>query len=152
MTHQPDEPTSWPDDDEMDRAPLVRGLTFWDALLLAWGSLEPAGNGADPEPLADYVAARGHRLSRHEAAALADLLSRLPTRQVRGTRGKAKQPRSAVNVAERQEVLRVIDERRAWLAQHPTYKHAPTNELIGPGFDLDRIRGLLKNKRRLGSA
>ena len=146
----------WPDD--ATKGPHVKGLTFWEAWVLALPALEPTGSGADPVPLADYVASKAP-LRTAERAALAGLLRLLPSRWPRGVRGKAKAPRSDRNEAERREVLRVMAEQRAWLAQHPTTskgkprRYVPddvTTKMIGSGFDVARIKQLLGDKGRLG--
>jgi hypothetical protein len=73
----------------MPRAPRVNGFSFEEAIGIAVGAVEPLGEGADPGPLADYLASDAP-LTRHDRQALAHLLRMLPASMPRGS-GKARQ-------------------------------------------------------------
>ena len=120
-----------PTPEQERRAPLVDGHTFWEALCFALGSVEPHSTGADPRPLADYIASdvpltRDHRLM------LADFIRILPVRQMPGN------PLNAPDLELRAAAKRVDQAKQDWLVQHPDRKNVPTQ--ITNGFIADAIR------------
>jgi len=150
----------WPTEEEEQSAPRVNGFTFYEALALAVGAVEPMGEGADPGPLADYIASDAP-LTANDRQGLADLLWMLPTSFHRGARSKRKQNRAALDEATYQLARRVVEEQKLWCEQHPTrtgalrqrVPTANTKQIIMNLSDslavVDNVVRILKNRARL---
>ena len=120
-----------PTKEQERRAPLVNGHSFREALGFALGSVEPHGAGADPGPLADYVAS-DVPLTRNHRLILADFIRMLPVRKLPGN------PLNAPNLEVRAAAKRIDQAKQDWLAQHPHRKNVPTQ--VTNGFIADAIR------------
>ena len=107
-----------PTKEQERRAPLVNGHSFREALGFALGSVEPHGAGADPGPLADYVAS-DVPLTRNHRLILADFIRMLPVRKLPGN------PLDAPNLEVRAAAKRIDQAKQDWLAQHPHRKNVP---------------------------
>jgi len=149
-----------PTEEEEQSAPRVNGFSFWEAFSLALSAVEPVGTGADPGPMADYVAS-DLPLTSNDRQLLAALFRMLPTSLPRGDRGKGKRNRAG-SETEYQLARRVMDKQKAWCEQNPTRtgvprQHVPvavTTQMIkdisgnSPRV-VDTVLRLLKNKSRL---
>jgi hypothetical protein len=81
---------------DQGRAPRVNGFSFLEALDLAQGAVDPIGSGADPNPLADYVAS-DVPLTRNQRQLFAHFVRTLPTSLPHGYRGKGTHSMAARN-------------------------------------------------------
>jgi hypothetical protein len=140
---------------DQGRAPRVNGFSFLEALDLAQGAVDPIGSGADPNPLADYVAS-DVPLTRNQRQLFAHFVRTLPTSLPHGYRGKGTHSMAARN--ETRIAREVKAAQKAWCEQHPTRagrprQHVPiavTNQIIR-GLDPSgrhdaEVMRLLKNK------
>jgi hypothetical protein len=97
---------------------------FSHALIIAMGVAKRTGHGADPKPLADYIASTP--LTMKELQMHAEFIAMLPASMPRGREhGKTATPRRAATEMAYQLARRVKERQRLWREQNPTQRGRP---------------------------
>ncbi len=119
-------PLPWPSDEEVEDAPRLDDLTFYDRFRLAYLTVEPPdGMGASTSELVEYLRADESvaPVTPPMRALLACLLAKIPDRKLRGDRGPG-----MWSAAVREVARLVLEDKEQWLHDHPNRQNVPSSE------------------------
>jgi hypothetical protein len=127
----------WPSDEEIENAPRLDDLTFYDRFMLAYLAVEPPdGMGATTSELVEYLRADESvaPITPPMRALLAALLAKIPDRKLRGDRGRATWSADEIEIARQ-----VLEDKKKWRRENNNCPRVP------PDVQRDMIENRIDN-------